>query len=94
MDKLDLNRFFFMIKKITAVNIVELLATVEMEIDPTSLDLDVPLVQQGLDSLDMMSILFQFEDAYSIRIGEDVDVAKWATINMMVNNINDILQNS
>lgn len=37
-----------------------------------SYDLDIKLVEQGLDSLDMIDVLFQLQDTFSLEIPEDI----------------------
>jgi len=54
-------------------------------IDVNKLDPDEELEEQGLDSLDIISTLFDLEEKYNIKIGEDdISQGNLSTINAIV----------
>lgn len=52
-------------------------------INVTNLQTDIPLVEQGLDSLDMFNVFLNVEEKYNIKI-EDKDFDVLKTINDIV----------
>ena len=73
-------------------DIIGVLKGMNMNADLEALDTSVDLVSQGVDSLDMMNMLFEIEEAFSIKITDDsVDDGEWLTIDKMVKNINELL---
>jgi acyl carrier protein len=48
-----------------------LLATIDVTIDPEEFHEDVPLNQQGVDSLDVANLIFQVEQQYGITISPE-----------------------
>lgn len=74
---------------ISSTDVLNIIRQNEIKIDIAKLDHDVSLMDQGLDSLDMVSILFALEENFEIRIPEeDIDQGKLASINSMVEYIN------
>ena len=51
-------------------------------------DFDLPLSEIGLDSLDLMSILFAVQDKYNIDI-PDEDIEGLTTLNMLIKYIDE-----
>lgn len=59
---------------ITAEEVKDIIYKVAASVQAGSLQSDVPLREQGVDSLDMMSILLSLEEKLGIKIpGTDVD---------------------
>lgn len=73
----------------TAEDIFSIMLTNDIKIDPKTLDPLEPLSEQGLDSLDMMSILLAIEERFGIKISEeDIDQGKLYSINGIISYIN------
>lgn len=60
------------------------------EIDPEALKEDIPLNEQGLDSLDTMNLYFQIEEQFKLKItDESLENREWNTINKILSKINE-----
>lgn len=71
---------------------IRVLKGMNMNADVEALDPSVDLASQGVDSLDMMNMLFEFEEAFSIKITDDsIDNGEWLTIDKIVKNINELV---
>jgi len=83
------NNFKRLKPMITVNDIFKIIRESDIKVDVNNLEDNSPLVDQGLDSLDIMLILFAFEERYDIKIPEeDVDEGKLATINAIVEYVN------
>ena len=61
----------------------------EIKLDFERLNYDELLKEQGVDSLDMVTILFSIEEIYNIKINEeDIEQGRVATINSIVEFVN------
>ena len=79
-------------KHLAKKDVINILSKINMDADIKALDPAMDLPSQGIDSLDMMSILFEFEETFSIKItDESVKDGQWLTIDKMVENINELL---
>ena len=56
---------------ITMANLREKLREIDWEVDVDSLKDEAPLVEQGLDSLDMITLLFCVEKEFPVKIPDD-----------------------
>ena len=72
---------------ITITDIKECLEKIDWDIDVASLEDNKPLTEQGLDSLDVINMLFALEKDFSIEI-PDTDVDKLKTLNDLAFYIN------
>ena len=54
------------------------------------IQIDSPLESLGLDSLDLIEVLFEVEDEFKIRIPQDGSSLKTATIHDIVDNIDKL----
>lgn len=73
-------------------DIIRVLKRINMDADVEALDPSVDLASQDVDSLDMMNMLFEIEEAFSIKITDDsVDNGKWLTIDKIVKNVNELV---
>jgi acyl carrier protein len=73
----------------TAEDIFSIMLTNDIRIDPKTLDPLEPLSEQGLDSLDIMSILLAIEERFGIKISEeDIDQGKLSSIKGIISYIN------
>ena len=76
---------------LTKEDVINVLSKINIDADIKALDPVMDLPSQGIDSLDMMSILFEFEETFSIKItDESVKDGQWLTIDKMVENINEL----
>lgn len=74
---------------ITANEILNIMEESEINIDISKLDYDEPLIDQGVDSLDMMSILFALEEQFKISIPEeDIEQGKLSSVNTILAYVN------
>jgi acyl carrier protein len=75
---------------VSTKDILSIIHNIEINIDTKQLDFSMPLSEQGLDSLDMTSILFAIEEKFEIKISEaDIEEGKLTSIDGMVSYIND-----
>jgi acyl carrier protein len=59
------------------------------EFDAATIKDDVPLTDQGLDSLDMMNLYFQIEEQFQLKISEEsLEKNEWNTISKILSKIN------
>ncbi len=74
---------------VEAENILEIMRKSEITFRRGALVLDKPLVEQGVDSLDMTTILFAVEERFQLRIAEeDMDGDKLSSINAIIEYVN------
>ena len=67
---------------ISANDILDILGEGDIRIDINELNHNESLTDQGLDSLDMISLLFALEERFQIKIPEqDIDQGKLNSIN-------------
>lgn len=74
-----------------SVSVEQVLATIEkanLISDVNSLDLDKPLRDQGIDSLDFSSVLFNMEETFGIEIPDD-DIDSLETVNQILTYVNN-----
>ena len=72
--------FFAVVKK----------SELSFDVDISTLDPDELLTKQGLDSLDMASLLFELESAYGFSVSdESITAGNWKTINKIVQSLNE-----
>jgi len=80
-------------KKASRKDIFDIIESVgSISIDVSDIAPDQDLNAQGIDSVDMMSILFEIEDRFSITIDEEsLQDQRWLTIDEIVENTNRLL---
>ncbi|MCP4689111.1 MAG: acyl carrier protein, partial [Desulfobacterales bacterium] len=72
-------------------NIFEIIRKNEIPIPVNALALDKPLTDQGVDSLDMTTILFAVEERFQLRIAEeDMDSGKLSSVNAIIEFVNRV----
>lgn len=77
---------------VTASEIIGIMVENELNIDTDKLDHDEPLKNQGVDSLDMTTILFALEEQFKIRIPEeDIEQGKLSSINAILTYVNNLI---
>jgi acyl carrier protein len=66
-------------------NILEIIKDLEIDVDISSISISLPLSEQGLDSLDLSTILFELEDRYFVKItDEDIESGKLESIDKIL----------
>ncbi|EAH8848253.1 phosphopantetheine-binding protein [Campylobacter lari] len=73
--------------KIEIKDILEILKEVGVLIDVNTLEINKPLKDQGVDSLDMANLFLNLQEKYNIEIPME-DVEKLQTIDDLINYIN------
>lgn len=67
-------------------------SSLNFNVDISVLDPDELLTKQGLDSLDMASLLFELESVYNFTVSdESIAEGSWKTINKIVATLNAVL---
>lgn len=80
-------------RKVTNTEVVDLIKATGVKLDWENVDSTLKLTEQGADSLDMISILFAFQEKYDVEVtDESIADGEWLTINKMVSNLNRTLQ--
>lgn len=74
---------------IRAKDILEIMRKNDIKVDIEHLNHKIPLNDQDLDSLDLITILFAIEELYQLKITEEeIDQGMFDSINAMVDYIN------
>ncbi len=79
--------------KVTHEDVVAIIKGTSVKLDWEKLNPKESLADQGADSLDMISIIFAFQEKYGIEItDESISDGEWLSIEKMVMNLNKSLQ--
>lgn len=79
--------------KVTHGDVVAIIKGTGVKLDWEELNPKENLSDQGADSLDMISIIFAFQEKYSIEItDESISDGEWLSIEKMVMSLNKSLQ--
>ncbi|EGO4877724.1 acyl carrier protein [Campylobacter lari] len=73
--------------KIETKDILEILKEVGVLVDINTLEINKPLKDQGIDSLDMANLFLNLQEKYNIEISIE-DTEKLQTIDELINYIN------
>lgn len=73
--------------EITVEQILDVVSKSNVVNDVNALDLDMPLSEQGVDSLDFSGVLFNIDETFGIEI-PDEDIDDLLTINNIVAYVN------
>ena len=74
---------------VTPDDVLDIFRENQIKIDIDKLDHSDPLPDQGLDSLDIITVLFAIEERYNIKIPEkDIDQGKLSSIHSIVKYLN------
>lgn len=71
----------------TVTNVKEVLVEADILVNISGMKLDLPLSEQGVDSLDMVNVYLLLEEKFDIKI-PDEDLDKVQTINGIIEYIN------
>ena len=78
--------------KVTHEDVIAIIKETGVKLDWEKLDPKESLADQGADSLDMISIIFEFQEKYGIKItDESISDGEWHTIDKMVTKLNILL---
>lgn len=70
-------------------DILDIMKKNDIKVETKQLNCEEPLKDQGLDSLDLIIILFSLEELYHLKISEEeIDEGKLDTINAIVDFVN------
>ncbi len=79
---------------ITANDVLEVLKDMDIDgLEAGDINLDESLLNQGMDSLDMMDLYFRLEETYGKKIEFDDDTtqhAQWSSITDITNGLNSL----
>jgi len=79
--------------KVTNEDVIAIIKGTSVKLDWEKLDPKESLVDQGADSLDMIDIIFAFQEKYSIEItDESISNGEWLSIDKMIMNLNKSLE--
>lgn len=76
--------------KATIENVKEVIAEAEVLSDVSEMKNDIPLSEQGIDSLDVVNVYLLLEEKFDVKI-PDEDLSKVLTINAIVDYVNSKL---
>jgi acyl carrier protein len=76
--------------KVTSETVRDFIGKLDLVPDVAQLLPDVPLIEQDMDSLDFVNLLFRFEEEYGIKI-PDSDVDRARTIEEIAGVVNEKL---
>lgn len=79
--------------KVRYEDVIAIIKGTGVKLDWEKLDFEESIADQGADSLDMISIIFAFQEKYGIEItDESISDGEWLSIEKMVMNLNKSLQ--
>ncbi len=76
--------------KATVENIIEVIVEAEVLGDTSEMKNDIPLSEQGIDSLDVVNVYLLLEEKFDVKI-PDEDIDKVQTIDTIIEYINNKL---
>ena len=76
---------------VTRSDILKVIKDTQIRVDIEELDFEMPLADQGLDSLDLTVILFALEESYQTKIPEE-DIEKLNSLTAILEYLNDKLR--
>jgi len=79
--------------KVTHEDVIAIIKETDVKLDWEKLDPKESLADQGADSLDMISIVFAFQEKYAVEItDESISDGEWLTLDKIVINLNKPLE--
>ncbi len=79
--------------KVTHEDVIAIIKGTGVNVDWEKLDSKESLADQGADSLDMINIIFAFQEKYGVEItDESISDGEWLTLDRMVINLNKPLE--
>jgi len=78
--------------KVTHEEVIAIIKGTDVRLDWEKIDHKGSLIDQGADSLDMISIIFAFQEKYGVKItDESISAGDWLTIDKMAINLDRVL---
>ena len=78
--------------KIAREDVIAVIKGTDVRLDWEKIDYKESLTDQGADSLDMISIIFAFQEKYGVEItDESIAAGEWLSIEKMVTNLDKVL---
>lgn len=78
--------------EITRNDVLDIMKTLEIEVDLDSIKPDIDLEMQGFDSLDVMTLFFKIEQKFSVKIGDNLSSENLLnTVDKIVEIVNKLL---
>ena len=78
--------------KVTCEDVIAIIKETDVRLDWERLDHKDSLTDQGADSLDMITIIFAFQEKFGVEItDESISAGEWLTIDKMVTSLDRIL---
>jgi acyl carrier protein len=82
-------------EKVIPEDLVKIIKSVVTDVDLSNLDIQAALSDQEVDSLDLMNIIFSFQEKYSVEISdESISRGEWRSVEIMVDTLNSILSST
>lgn len=79
--------------RITKDEIFSVIQKANVKLDWEKIEPEISLAEQGADSLDMISIIFAFQEKYNVEItDESISNGDWLSIDKMLISLNKALQ--
>ena len=79
--------------KVTHEDVIAIIKGTDVKLDWEELDFEESLADQGADSLDMINIIFAFQEKYSVEItDESISDGEWLTLDKIVINLNKSME--
>lgn len=79
--------------RITKNEIFSVIQKANVKLDWEKIEPEISLAEQGADSLDMISIIFAFQEKYNVEItDESISNGDWLSIDKMLISLNKALQ--
>ena len=76
-------------------DVVTIIKSVVTDVDLSDLDIKEALSDQGIDSLDLMNIIFSFQEKYDVEISdESISRGEWRSVEKMVESLNSALSST
>ena len=76
----------------TTAETLETILTEKFSVPPEKIRLDATLSELGLDSLDLIEVLFEVEDAFDIRIPQDGAAIRAATLRELLDTVAPLVE--
>lgn len=77
---------------VTREDIIQIIKKMDVDNLPESFAYGIPLKEQGVDSLDMMSLYFALEEQFGVTLSdENLTHGEWETIDDIVRNVRALI---
>ena len=76
----------------TTAETLETILTEKFHVPREKIRLDAPLAELGLDSLDLIEVLFEVEETFDIRVPQDGPAIKAATLQQLLDTVTGLVE--